>query len=392
MNRDGHADLILQTSRVDQAAVFQVFLGDGRGSFAAGPTVRFPFTALYTLIGDFNGDAIPDFRITSASSYDAFVVLGSPGGSYRDPVKLGYFAFEPKAARDYNLDGFQDLLERGGSVMFISLGRGDGSFLAPVRLHPFGFTAQGDWNGDGRPDLATITGDISILLNKTSLAPGDLPAVLSSADGTLQVAPGSLASLYGAFWAETESASVPSLTLGAIQIRVAGQSAELLYVSSSQINFRIPENVRPGVAVVELLNIFDPQEELMAVGLAQISASAPTVFTCGPGTNTLIATAEADNGLPEPIDVCGNTRFHFPARITFYGTGFVDATTENTRVAVMDQAMKPLYVGPAGGIPGLDKVVIQVDVNPTEDGDAYGSWISITVKGMVVGKGYTPVY
>jgi len=123
------------------------------------------------------------------------------------------------------------------------------------------------------------------------------------------------------------------------------------------------------------------------------------VFTCGPGTNALIATAEADSGRPEPINVCGNVRFAFPAQVTFYGTGFVDATTENTRVLVADQRVSvkpqpvtPIYVGPAGGVSGLDKVVFRVEVPPTEDGDSYWSWISITVNGVEVGAGYTPVY
>lgn len=406
MNRDGHADLILQTSPVNQPAVFQVFLGNGRGSFAAAQTVRFPITAIFTLLGDFNGDGTLDFRINSVAPAGSFVAFGNPDGSFRDPVNLTYFVF-PIATGDYNADGLPDLLERAGSTLYISLSRGDGSFLPPIQTTPAGNAVQADWNGDGRPDLATnISGTLSILLNK-ALAPGEIvfSEVQSSADGSPRFAPGSLASLFGAgFSTRMESASVPPLTLGGIQLRVTDAAgvarlAELLYVASRQINFRIPPGTSVGPATIELLNAADPAAKFVALGPMTISASAPTMFTCGPGTNSLIATAETDYGYPEPTDVCSGTRFRFPAQVTFYGTGFVDATTENTRVFVADQRVspeaspvKPLYVGPAGTVPGLDKVVIRLENNPTEDGDYYWSWISIKVNGTVVGEGYTPVY
>jgi uncharacterized protein (TIGR03437 family) len=403
MNRDGHADLILQASRGLDAAVFEIFLGDGHGSFAPARTVRFGFNALYTLLADLNSDAIPDFKIVSGRG-GSFVALGNSDGSFREPVRQLYGGDDTKAVGDYNLDGFQDLLERFGSVFYISLGRGDGSFAAPMQLSLFGLVIQGDWNGDGRPDFAIDSGDrLNILLNEAGA--GDLPYVQSSADGSRRVAPGSLASIFGAgFLAKTAGAPAPTLTLADRQLRVtdaagATSLAELLYISPNQINFRIPPEVRVGRATLQLLDITDPTETLVGVGQAEISASAPTVFTCGPGTNALIATAEADSGRPEPINVCGNVRFSFPAQITFYGTGFVDATNENTRVLVADQRVspkpqpvKPTHVGPAGGVSGLDKVVFRVEVPPTEDGDSYWSWISITVNGVVVGEGYTPVY
>jgi hypothetical protein len=62
------------------------------------------------------------------------------------------------------------------------------------------------------------------------------------------------------------------------------------------------------------------------------------------------------------------------------------------RFGPLPQPVKPSYGGAAGTVAGLDKIVIRLEKSPTTDGDAYWSWVSITVNGTVVGKGYTSVY
>jgi hypothetical protein len=59
--------------------------------------------------------------------------------------------------------------------------------------------------------------------------------------------------------------------------------------------------------------------------------------------------------------------------------------------------LKPLYVGPAGTVPGLDKVVIRVerkDLVQSEGDilDVYNSWVYITVAGRKTNGGYTGIY
>lgn len=303
---------------------------------------------------DMNGDGNPDLAIVYTSESNAFVGYYPSGNAYGAFVQIDTFTLSSPAA------------DVGFAVV--------------------------DWNTDRRSDLLLESGD-SVRLYLSSL-----PAAVSSANLSLKsVSPGSLATLFGSGYpTKTAAALVPSKTLGDIQLNVRDASgevylADLLYVSPHQINFRIPEATAVGSARIEIVNISDPAPKGAAIGQADVKASAPSVFSCPPGTNTLIATAETDNGYAEPTDICGNVRFALPARITFYGTGFVGATRENTRVAVLGQSAEPLYVGPAESVPGLDKIVIRVET-PSEDGDPYASLVSITVDGHVVGAGYTPIY
>ena len=87
-------------------------------------------------------------------------------------------------AADFNGDGRLDALTvvesmDFGGVETLSLGRGDGTF---DRLEPFVLPvdateiATGDFNGDGRPDLAVagsnyIEGSVTVLLNNGDLEP-----------------------------------------------------------------------------------------------------------------------------------------------------------------------------------------------------------------------------
>src|SRR5437899_3078954 len=73
---------------------------------------------------------------------------------------------------DFNHDGILDLAtaDYGDNSVSILLGKGDGSFAAPI-ISPVGGNPQGlatgDFNGDGIPDLAVTTfgsGEVNVLL------------------------------------------------------------------------------------------------------------------------------------------------------------------------------------------------------------------------------------
>ena len=132
----------------------------------------------------------------------------------------------------------------------------------------------------------------------------------------------------------------------------------------------------------------------MQIGIAFVEPAAPSLFECG---SDLIAVAETPEGYthsqPAP---CTDKEFRFPALVTFYGTGFNGADVDNTQVWVHGLPLRPLFVGPAGTVPGLDKSVIRVEAKDlvlSEGGpDPYASWVSIIFNGLWTNGGYTGIY
>src|SRR5262249_13424661 len=106
-------------------------------------------------------------------------------GTFRDQVRFGVGAPSPNylLAADLNGDGRLDLVTTNDTVdhpasLSVLLGNGDGTFRAPARF-AVGTApravAEGDFNGDGRPDLAVS--------NFTS---NDLSVLLGNGDGTFR--------------------------------------------------------------------------------------------------------------------------------------------------------------------------------------------------------------
>src|SRR5262249_19175487 len=154
-----------------------VLLGNGDGSFQDPvyyATGSYPSSVV---VGDFNGDGIPDLAVANYGSSHVSVLLGNGDGSFQ-AARNFYFdgSLHPSslAVADFNGDGSLDLAtilvpEVGdGNYLGVLLGNGDGSFR-------FGFAynfdggatslAVGDFDHDGSPDLAIAGGDVSILIN-----------------------------------------------------------------------------------------------------------------------------------------------------------------------------------------------------------------------------------
>jgi hypothetical protein len=117
--------------------------------------------------GDFNGDRIVDLASGSARTGSGpvppVVALGRGDGSFQAPVAaVADASGSPLAAGDFNEDGRLDLiasLDIGASPIFFLAGNGNGTFGAPVQMGgatepsiKFGFAD--DFNGDGNLDAA----------------------------------------------------------------------------------------------------------------------------------------------------------------------------------------------------------------------------------------------
>jgi len=150
-------------------------------------------------VGDFNGDGIPDLAIPDFNDCNVAIFLGKGDGTFTAAAKPNV-GCNPTAVTvaDFNGDGIADLAVAStvpstgsgqsglspGSVSIL-LGNGDGTFT-PVSAKPMtGFVpraiAVGDFNGDGKADLAVVN------FYPTGLT-FELTILLGNGDGTFTAA------------------------------------------------------------------------------------------------------------------------------------------------------------------------------------------------------------
>lgn len=189
LNRDGNQDLVV----VLGLNGVSVLLGNGNGTFNS--PVFYPVGNQPTsvVVADLNGDGAPDLVVTNYLDSSVTVLLNNNDGTgaftpLQDfPVWQGIPPVYPQgqfpsyvAVGDFNEDGKPDLAVaswgRGGAGvgndLSILLGNGDGTFGAASPIYTGHFelaVVVGDFNGDGHADLALSgygSGNITILLGK----------------------------------------------------------------------------------------------------------------------------------------------------------------------------------------------------------------------------------
>ena len=185
-NNDGKPDLAvvnqgpLSTSTPQDSV--SVLLGNGDGSFKTAITTNVlngglgNGNAQSVVVGDFNGDHLPDVALnTTGSAGNAVeVMLGKGDGSFQPNhliLGVGQTALSV-AAGDFDHNGALDLVTANSTDGTISLllNNGNGTFRPRIDLAVGGApraVAVGDFNGDGRVDVATaqqLTDSVSVLL------------------------------------------------------------------------------------------------------------------------------------------------------------------------------------------------------------------------------------
>ena len=203
-NGDGKLDLaVVYFPETYITPFLGVMLGNGDGTFQPPITVPVSDTTGSNsgclVVADFKGDGKLDLAGTNSAATSVDVLLGNGDGTLQAHQSYAVGASGCVQAGDFNGDGKIDLAVVGGNTISILLGNGNGTFQThvdtsiPVSLSSggqgtvtgAGVGAVGDFNGDGKLDLAWTdsNGDaISVIFGNGD---GTFQAPLSFSTGTV---------------------------------------------------------------------------------------------------------------------------------------------------------------------------------------------------------------
>ena len=191
---NGHTSLAVAGVNPFLQGQVDVYSGQGDGTFQAEPPIVLGQSASFPLVsGDWSGDGRSGLAIAGDVSYgpgQVNVLLSSGNGTFgaAAPAALGNVTPSSSVSGDFNNDGRADLAVAGvdanfNGVVDILQGNGDGTFDALASISLDGVSplaiATGDFNGDGRADLAVVGNDPD--------GNTDLEVLLGNGDGTFAV-------------------------------------------------------------------------------------------------------------------------------------------------------------------------------------------------------------
>jgi FG-GAP-like repeat/Abnormal spindle-like microcephaly-assoc'd, ASPM-SPD-2-Hydin/FG-GAP repeat len=176
-NHDGRLDVVVT---VDGG--FAVALGNGDGTLQK--AVFYSTQLSYALaVGDFNNDGNLDILVANENLNPSTVsvYLGNGDGTFRSPIDSNTTSDNSfVVVGDFNGDGKQDIAVIDNPYISVLLGNGDGTFQPPSDNNSFlgaKWLAVADFNNDRKLDVL-VTGDFGGSYN--------IGVLLGNGDGTLQ--------------------------------------------------------------------------------------------------------------------------------------------------------------------------------------------------------------
>ncbi len=178
VNQDGHIDMVVGVvNEPGNKEYIAVFPGNGDGTFGTSSKVSTGsgYATESVVVEDFDGDGVPDIGALAENGHNFLFGFfrGLGGGNFASPVYTGLpFGVGAILAGDFNDDGKPDVavLDADSQNLEILRNDGGGRFTLENAFWGLGLLAEqfavGDLNGDGLPDVVSANeSTLTILLN-----------------------------------------------------------------------------------------------------------------------------------------------------------------------------------------------------------------------------------
>lgn len=173
VNGDANIDIVTANPGTSNVSVL---LGNGSGGFGAPTNLSLGANSVPTTIslGDFNGDTKLDAVSFTSGNNKINILTGSGAGTFSLSTSITIDGAINATFRDVDSDGKLDIVSTCYNSNFVRVWYGDGVGNVAAQndiltINKPRATALGDFNGDGRMDLTTVsetTGAISLALNQ----------------------------------------------------------------------------------------------------------------------------------------------------------------------------------------------------------------------------------